>query len=174
MEFQSVPSVSEGEINRILMVCMGNICRSPTAEAVARAKAQAMGLTLELDSAGTIGYHAGESPDRRARAAGERRGLDFSGIKARQVRARDFAHFDLILAADRENLQALHEACPQIYKHKLALMLDFADTPIREVPDPYYGGDSGFEQVLDLLELSIAGLFARIQAARPRSIPPAR
>lgn len=163
MEFQSVPSVSEGEINRILMVCMGNICRSPTAEAVARAKAQAMGLTLELDSAGTIGYHAGE-----------RRGLDFSGIKARQVCTRDFAHFDLILAADRENLQALHEACPQIYKHKLALMLDFADTPIREVPDPYYGGDSGFEQVLDLLELSIAGLFARIQAARPRSIPPAR
>ncbi|MDF0533680.1 low molecular weight phosphotyrosine protein phosphatase [Shewanella sp. A32] len=141
---------------------MGNICRSPTADAVARIKAAEYGLDLIVDSAGTIGYHQGEAPDRRARQAGQKRGLDFTNMRARQVIDADFARFDLILAADRQNLGDLQQRCPNVYQHKLGLILAFVDEEVKEVPDPYYGGDTGFERVLDLLELAMAGLFSRI------------
>ncbi|KFZ38678.1 protein tyrosine phosphatase [Shewanella mangrovi] len=157
------------QVSRLLFVCLGNICRSPTAEAVARAKATELGLALTIDSAGTIGHHQGEGPDRRARAAGERRGIDFSGISSRKVRDEDFATFDVILAADRQNLADLQARCPAEYQHKLVLIMAFADSKVREVPDPYYGGKDGFEQVLDLLDKAMTGLFSQIQQANQSS-----
>ncbi|WP_025820640.1 low molecular weight protein-tyrosine-phosphatase [Shewanella marina] len=150
------------KISSVLFVCMGNICRSPTAEAVFRRAAKDAGLTIEVDSAGTIGHHQGELPDRRSRAAGEARGIDFTGIRSRKVVDNDFVHFDLILAADNQNLNDLRERCPQQYQYKLKLILDFTDTPGREVPDPYYGGGQGFELVLDMLEDASRGLIDSI------------
>ncbi|MCE9678352.1 low molecular weight phosphotyrosine protein phosphatase [Shewanella sp. AS1] len=150
-------------INSVLFVCMGNICRSPTAEAIFKAKAARRGVAIEVDSAGTIDYHQGEQSDRRARAAGERRGYDFSSIRARGVSDYDFAHFDLILAADNHNMRDLMQRCPVEHRHKLALMLSFAKSDHTEVPDPYYGGDKGFELVLDLLEQSCDRLLDNIQ-----------
>lgn len=136
----------------VLFVCMGNICRSPTAEAVCRKMATKRGVDVRIDSAGTIAYHAGEKPDPRSQAAGEARGYDFSGIRARQVNDADFELFDLILAADNKNLQDLAQRCPSQYQSKLALMLAPCEGNETQVPDPYYGGDQGFEHVLDLLE----------------------
>ncbi|MEI8596113.1 low molecular weight protein-tyrosine-phosphatase [Photobacterium sp. Hal280] len=137
----------------VLFVCMGNICRSPTAEAVLRAKAVEAGVEVEIDSAGTIGYHQGKRPDSRARAAGEARGYSFEGIRARQIAAGDFDKFDLILVADRQNLSDLTAICPAEYLSKLSLLLNFAEEAEEdEVPDPYYGGEAGFEHVLDLIE----------------------
>nr|WP_086940779.1 low molecular weight protein-tyrosine-phosphatase [Thaumasiovibrio occultus] len=139
---------------KILVVCMGNICRSPTAEAVFRHKVKERGLDMEIDSAGTLAYHQGETPDRRSRAAGERRGYDFRHIYARAVTEHDFEDFDLILAADKDNLTDLQRRCPTHLHGKLALMLSVLDNTEQhqEVPDPYYGGDKGFELVLDLIE----------------------
>ncbi|EOW2078933.1 low molecular weight protein-tyrosine-phosphatase [Vibrio mimicus] len=138
---------------------MGNICRSPTAEAVLRAKAGQLNVEVEIDSAGTIGYHQGNPPDARSRVAGEKRGYSFSGIKARKIRDEDFAEFDWILAADKENLAELKARCPKPYQHKLSLMLNklslmlsHCDSDYEEIPDPYYGGEHGFERVLDLVE----------------------
>ncbi|MCL2914730.1 low molecular weight phosphotyrosine protein phosphatase [Shewanella corallii] len=136
----------------VLFVCMGNICRSPTAEAVCRKMATERGVDVRIDSAGTIAYHAGEKPDPRSQAAGEARGYDFSGIRARQVNDADFELFDLILAADNKNLQDLAQRCPSQYQSKLALMLAPCEGNETQVPDPYYGGEQGFEHVLDLLE----------------------
>lgn len=152
------------KIRRILFVCMGNICRSPTAEAIARAQVAALQLPVVVDSAGTIGYHQGELPDARARAAGTQRGIDFSGIRARKVRDTDFVDFDLILAADEQNLADLQARCPAELQHKLALIMAFGNSNTTAVPDPYYGGADGFERVLDLLEDAIAGLLAQLQA----------
>lgn len=139
-------------MKRILVVCMGNICRSPTGEAVLRAKAHELGVDVEVDSAGTIGYHEGNPPDPRSKAAGEKRGYSFRGIRARQVTRADFEDFDLILAADKSNLADLHNRCPEVHQHKLKLFLSYAESQYDEVPDPYYGGDKGFELVLDLIE----------------------
>ena len=152
------------EVKSVLFVCMGNICRSPTAEAVFRKKAKQCQLNIKIDSAGTIAYHQGNSPDPRSVKAGKARGIDFSGIRARQVTEQDFADFDLILAADAANMKDLVTRCPKQYQHKLSMILAFGDTGvkdlknIKDVPDPYYGGDNGFELVIDLLENSLSAL----------------
>ncbi|MGB1280501.1 MAG: low molecular weight protein-tyrosine-phosphatase [Vibrio cyclitrophicus] len=139
-------------MKKILVVCMGNICRSPTGEAILRAKAKSQGVDVEIDSAGTIGYHQGNPPDTRSRAAGEARGYSFKGITSRQVTDNDFEKFDLILAADNANLTDLKEQCPIQFQYKLALFLSFGESNYQEIPDPYYGEGDGFERVLDLIE----------------------
>ena len=149
---------------KILLVCMGNICRSPTAEGVLRTMIALEGLErrFELDSAGTHGYHEGEPPDLRTQEAAARRGYDLSRLRARQVRESDFIRFDLILAMDRNNLALLRRACPPEYREKLGLYLDYAEgIDVGEVPDPYYGGAEGFEHVLDLAEAAARGLIDR-------------
>ncbi|MDW6003494.1 low molecular weight protein-tyrosine-phosphatase [Vibrio mangrovi] len=146
----------------ILVVCMGNICRSPTGEAVLRAKAEEMGIAVEVDSAGTIAYHQGNPPDVRARTAGEKRGYRFDGMRARQVTKDDFARFDMILAADRDNLSDLQARCPAQYQYKLSLFLSHGQSGEDEIPDPYYGGDAGFERVLDLLEESAEAVLRKL------------
>jgi protein-tyrosine phosphatase len=146
---------------RILFVCMGNICRSPTAEGVTRAVAERKGLVdrFDFDSAGTHGYHIGNPPDARARAAAAKRGYDLSPLKARQVDALDFVRFDRILAMDRDNLELLRKACPEEHHAKLGLFLEYATRSTGdEVPDPYYGGPEGFERVLDMIEDAADGL----------------
>ncbi|MBL8391744.1 MAG: low molecular weight phosphotyrosine protein phosphatase [Candidatus Accumulibacter sp.] len=149
---------------------MGNICRSPIAEAVARTLAQQQGLGrhLDFDSAGTHGhYHAGEAPDPRARRVAARRGYDLSRLRARAVIDADFARFDRILAMDEANLAALRRQCPDESRSKLGLFLGYASgLGISEVPDPYYGAESGFERVIDLCELAARGLLADLAAAR--------
>lgn len=150
---------------RILFVCTGNICRSPTAEGVARGMATKLDVThrFEFDSAGTHGYHVGDSPDPRTITAARRRGYDLSSMRARRVTGFDFIHFDHLLAMDREHLEYLHRACPPPHRHKLALLLEFSDHfEDDEVPDPYYGGMDGFERVLDLVEDAVAQLLRRL------------
>ncbi|ENJ1574712.1 low molecular weight phosphotyrosine protein phosphatase [Vibrio parahaemolyticus] len=139
-------------MKRILVVCMGNICRSPTGEAVLRAKAKELGVDVDIDSAGTIGYHTGNKPDSRAMAAGKQRGYSFKGMRARQVSVQDFEDFDLVLAADKANLADLLDICPAEHRHKVSLFLSHSNSSYDEIPDPYYGGDDGFELVLDLIE----------------------
>ncbi|EGQ8607324.1 low molecular weight phosphotyrosine protein phosphatase [Vibrio parahaemolyticus] len=139
-------------MKRILVVCMGNICRSPTGEAVLRAKAKELGVDVDIDSAGTIGYHTGNTPDSRAMAAGKQRGYSFKGMRARQVSVQDFEDFDLVLAADKANLADLLDICPAEHRHKVSLFLSHSNLSYDEIPDPYYGGDDGFELVLDLIE----------------------
>ncbi|MCB1646694.1 MAG: low molecular weight phosphotyrosine protein phosphatase [Pseudomonadales bacterium] len=149
----------------VLFVCMGNICRSPTAEGVFRHKAMASGMDLNIDSAGTGGWHQGEAPDERAQAAAAARGYDLSQIRARQVTATDFDHFDYVLAMDSDNLRNLQYIRPAASKAKLALFMDYAtDVTETEVPDPYYGGVNGFEQVLDMVEAASEGLIATIKS----------
>ena len=155
---------------RVLFVCMGNICRSPTAEGVFRKLliARAPELDVEIDSAGTHGYHAGQPPDPRACRAAERRGVDLSGLRARQVQDKDFAHFELVLAMDKQNHEMLLEICPPEYQSRVRLLLEFAPRLGRvEVPDPYYGGSTGFEYVLDLVEEAGVGLLEHLQRTAP-------
>lgn len=150
----------------VLLVCMGNICRSPTAEGVLREKLDAAGLKdqVRLDSAGTHDYHVGKAPDRRAQAAAQNRGYDLSSLRARQVSARDFSEFDLILAMDQDNYQSLMQACPDSHRHKVRLFLSFSSQYAnQEVPDPYYGGSQGFDQVLDMVEDAAEGLIASLR-----------
>lgn len=151
---------------RILFVCLGNICRSPTAEVVFRAVAarEAPEMALEIASAGTAAYHVGELPDRRTRQAAARRGYDLSRLRARVVDPGDFERFDLILAMDRENLRALERRAPAHARERLRLFLEFApEAGISEVPDPYYGGPNGFEDVLDLIEAASRGLLEHLR-----------
>jgi len=145
---------------RVLFVCMGNICRSPTAEGVFRYHAEQAGQDgrLHIDSAGTHAYHSGEPPDRRARAAAERRGMSLEGIRARRVSVEDFERFDYIIAMDEDNLARLRDEAPEEHRAKLSLFLEFGDVDETEVPDPYYGGSAGFERVLDLVEEASRGL----------------
>jgi protein-tyrosine phosphatase len=152
---------------RILFVCMGNICRSPTAEGVFRSLVQerAPHLALEIDSAGTHDYHVGEPPDSRAIAAAARRGIDLRGLRARQVGDVDFERFDLILAMDRLNYVTLLDRAPEASHQRIRLFMQYAgDTSVEDVPDPYYGGPLGFEQVLDLAEEAAAGLLNHVVA----------
>ena len=145
----------------VLFVCMGNICRSPTAEAVFRrlAAAEAPQLRLRIDSAGTHGYHVGQPADRRARAAARRRGFDMDDLRARQLIAEDFHRFDLLLVMDEQNREDALAIAPEGTAERLRLFLDFAPhLEVREVPDPYYGGATGFEEVLDLVEEASRGL----------------
>ena len=146
-------------IKSILFVCMGNICRSPSAEAVFRHKAKEQGVTLHIDSAGTIGSHAKEKPDHRAIKAGTARGYSFDGLKARKVTPEDFEKFDLIVGMDDDNIDYLLRKSPADKEHKVRLFLDFANNfEDTEVPDPYYGGAGGFKYVLDLVEDASDGL----------------
>ena len=154
---------------RILFVCMGNICRSPTAEGVFRAQVGAAGLQhlIATDSAGTHGYHIGDPPDRRSIAAAARRGIDISNLRARRVLREDFHRFDLVLAMDGENLDLLHRLCPPDAIAPPRLFLDFApQAEARDVPDPYYGGTDGFERVLDLVDHAARGLLDHLRRTR--------
>ena len=146
---------------KVLFVCMGNICRSPTAEGVVARHLERAGLAgkVEIDSAGTHGYHIGAPPDGRAQMAASGRGYDLSKLRARRVSDFDFVRFDRILAMDRDNLDMLRQACPPEHRHKLGLLLEYSrGSAEREVPDPYYGGPDGFEHVLDLIEDAAQGL----------------
>jgi protein-tyrosine phosphatase len=153
---------------RVLFVCLGNICRSPTAEAVFRdlLAREGAGLDVEVASAGTHAYHAGEPPDVRAIDAALRRGIDMSSLRARMVEAADFARFDFVLAMDEQNYRRLQRIAPAQHRHRLRLFLEFAPQfGRRDVPDPYYGGPTGFEDVLDLVEEASRGLLAALRQA---------
>jgi protein-tyrosine phosphatase len=151
---------------KILFVCLGNICRSPSAEAVMRAIAarDAPELGIEVDSAGTAGYHVGDAPDARSQEAARRRGYDMSPLRARIVEPEDFERFDFILAMDRNNLSILRRRAPPAQRERVRLFLEFApEAGTAEVPDPYYGGPSGFEEVLDLVEAAARGLLGHLR-----------
>jgi protein-tyrosine phosphatase len=159
---------------RILFVCLGNICRSPTAEGVMRALVRDAGLEgrIELDSAGTGGWHIGEPPDTRATETARRRGIVLEGA-ARQVRREDFEEFDLILAMDRDNLRELRRLAPdEPSRAKARLLREFdpaADGDL-DVPDPYYGGPGGFDEVLDLVQAACAFLLRRLRAVDAETV----
>jgi protein-tyrosine phosphatase len=151
---------------RILFVCLGNICRSPTAEGVLRALArrEAPDLAIDVDSAGTGGYHLGEAPDARSQRAARARGIEISDLRARRVAIEDFSRFDLILAMDRENLRALEAMRPKGTRAQVALFLECAGIAgDGEVPDPYMGDAAGFERVLDLVTQASKGILARLR-----------
>lgn len=153
-------------MKRVLFVCMGNICRSPTAEGVARHLLRAGGLLglMEVDSAATHGYHVGDPPDPRTCDAARRRGIDLSGQRARQIQPDDFERFDLLLAMDRDNLALLQRGCPDAHRHKLGLFMGYSSGfAVDEVPDPYYSGADGFDLVLDMAEDAVRGLIASLQ-----------
>jgi protein-tyrosine phosphatase len=151
---------------KVLFVCLGNICRSPTAEGVFRhlLAQEAPELRVEIDSAGTAGYHIGHPPDLRSQRAAHARGIDLSGLRARQVSAEDFLRFDLILAMDRDNLEELEAMRPADSRARVQLFLEYAPELGRtEVPDPYYGDARGFEEVLNLSAAASRGLIAALQ-----------
>ena len=148
---------------RVLMVCMGNICRSPTAHGVLTQRVADAGLgdRIVVDSAGTHDYHVGRPPDERAQQHAARRGYDLSAQRARQLKAQDFDDFDLVLVMDDANQHAARALCPPGQRHKLRRLTDFCTRHrASEVPDPYYGGAAGFEAVLDLVEDACDGVLA--------------
>ena len=160
----------------VLMVCMGNICRSPTAHGVLRAMVQAQGLAhwLQVDSCGTHAYHVGEAPDRRSQLHALQRGYDLSDLRARQLTLQDFVHHDLVLVMDHENMARAQALCPPHLRHKLFGLTEFCRTlrsPV--VPDPYYGGAQGFEHVLDLTEDACRGVLRHITQERMHNTPAA-
>ncbi len=151
---------------KVLFVCMGNICRSPTAEGVFRHKVEAAGLSNQIiiDSAGTHAYHVGNPPDQRSQTAALKRGFNLSRQRARKVTAADFEEFDYVLAMDQANLDDLRSICPLHLQERVQLFLDYTNSPsTREVPDPYYGRGDGFETVLDLVETAAEDLLKQIQ-----------
>ncbi|MCB1939129.1 MAG: low molecular weight phosphotyrosine protein phosphatase [Rhodocyclaceae bacterium] len=155
-------------VQRILFVCTGNICRSPTAEGVTRHWLRMVGLdgAVTVDSAGTQGYHAGEAPDARSQRAAARRGYDLSRLRARKLVEADYARFDLLLAMDRGHLDIMQRKCPPAHQHKLRLFLSYAPELAQdEVPDPYYGEATGFDRVLSLCEAGAQGLIDMLRDA---------
>ena len=155
---------------RILFVCMGNICRSPTADGVLRHKVRTLGLEpwVQVDSAGTHNYHPDSPPDTRSQKHAAQRGYELSALRARQISEADFETFDLVLAMDWDNLALAQALCPPQHQHKVRRMTEFCrqyDDAV--VPDPYYGGAAGFEQVLDLVEDACEGLIAHVRQIRP-------
>jgi protein-tyrosine phosphatase len=150
---------------RVLMVCLGNICRSPTAHIVFAQRVLEAGLQerVRVDSAGTGDWHIGHPPDARSQTAAAQRGYDMSALRARQVRAQDFHDFDLLLAMDENNLRDLQRLAPPEHRHKLRLFMDFADLEERSVPDPYYGEAQDFQRVLDLVETAADGLLRHLR-----------
>ncbi|MBV1869476.1 MAG: low molecular weight phosphotyrosine protein phosphatase [Gammaproteobacteria bacterium] len=153
---------------KVLFVCLGNICRSPTAHVVFEHKVAQKNLAhyFEIDSAGTAAHHVNQPPDKRAQREAKQRGYDLSRLRARQVTASDFSGFDYILAMDVENLSSLRKACLPQYLHKVALFLPYGGGAEVEVPDPYYGGEEGFSHVLDLVEQASNGLLCEITKQR--------
>ncbi|MCF6209774.1 MAG: low molecular weight phosphotyrosine protein phosphatase [Gammaproteobacteria bacterium] len=150
----------------VLFVCMGNICRSPTAEGVFAKRVADAGLDerVDIDSAGTHAYHVGEPPDPRAQRTAASRDVDLSRLRARKAVAEDFEAFDYVLAMDRDNYERLQAICPEGLGHKLQLFLRYApELDIDEVPDPYYGGPAGFDRVLDMIEVAAEGLLEEIR-----------
>jgi len=150
----------------IVFICMGNICRSPTAEAVFHRYVEQAGLSeyIHIDSAGTHDYHVGDAPDARTLRAAKERGYDMSKLRGRQVEAADFSRFDYVLAMDEANLSILERLRPRDAQGHLGLFLEFAEQhDEREVPDPYYGGAEGFERVLDMVEDAAGGLLKHIR-----------
>jgi len=159
-------------MTKVLFVCMGNICRSPSAQGVFRKMVAEAGGGLQanvlIDSAGTHAFHVGEPPDARAQQAAQRRGYEIADLRARQVTQEDFREFDLILAMDWENLALLQQQCPKAFKHKLHLLMRFAgEHDAATVPDPYYGGPEGFNTVLDYVEDACQGL---VEVVRKRAM----
>jgi protein-tyrosine phosphatase len=151
---------------KVLFVCLGNICRSPTAEGVFRKQVVEAGLSesILIDSAGTHAYHVGEPPDRRAQETAARRGVDLSELRGRRATSADLDEFDYVLAMDRENLHNLLAIAEERHEQRIKLFLEFAEElDEKEVPDPYYGGPSGFDRVMDMIEEASAGLLADIR-----------
>lgn len=151
---------------KVLFVCMGNICRSPTAQGIFSHLTNQENLSnlIKVDSAGTHAYHVGNPPDHRAQATALKRGIDLSHQTARRVNVADFEEFDYVLAMDEDNLLDLQEICPDEHAHKVRLFLEYAPhLNIREVPDPYYGGPGGFDRVLDMVEIASEGLLKEIR-----------
>ena len=154
---------------KVMFVCMGNICRSPTAHGVFRKMVRDEGYAddIYIESSGTHAYHVGESPDQRAQQTAFGRGIDLSDLRAQKVRTSDFHNFDYILAMDHDNFSILSLSCPAEHRDKLYMFLDFAeDVSAKEVPDPYYGGASGFDHVFDLVENASRGLLDNIIQTR--------
>jgi protein-tyrosine phosphatase len=147
-------------MKKILFVCTGNICRSPTAEGVLKHLSRELGVEVHVESAGTHDYHVGTPPDERAQHHAKSRGYDLSTQRARQLRKRDFEIFDIIVAMDRGHLELLELHCPMQHRAKLRMLVRGHD-----VPDPYYGGPEGFEQVLDMVEAACLGLLHEIRSA---------
>ena len=148
---------------KILFVCMGNICRSPVVEAVVRTHARKAGLAIEVASAGTEDYHVGEPADRRAISSARASGYNIASHRARQVSERDFHLYDQLLVMDETNLSALRATAPPEHHHKIDLFLRRAGIAPPEVPDPYYGGPTGFRAVIDLAEAGAQGLIANLR-----------
>ena len=151
---------------KVLFVCLGNICRSPTAEGVFRHKIQQANLENKIivDSAGTHAYHVGEPPDNRAQKAALKRNIDLSKQRARRVSRKDFLEFDYVIAMDTDNKNDLLSICPDGYADKIHLLLDFSVSDETNVPDPYYGQGRGFDIVLNLVDEAAEGLLRHIQA----------
>lgn len=146
----------------VLFVCLGNICRSPTAEGVFSYKAKQHGFDVYIDSAGTAGFHKGAAPDKRSQGVALNRGYDLSDLKCRRVSDEDYHSFDHIIAMDHANMRDLQRKCPEHLHHKITLLMSYCESPFEEVPDPYYGGGKGFELVLDLIEQAADGLLLKL------------
>lgn len=152
-------------MQKILFVCLGNICRSPIAEGIARARFAKAGLAVEVVSAGLGDWHIGAPPDRRAIAAAWHAGVDIGGQRARQVPAASLAEYALVLAMDADNLHALTDMADPAQHHRIKLLMEFADGPEDEVPDPYFGGHQGFDEVVAMVERAVKGLIVHFGQA---------